>query len=71
METPDEIYANLPEAELLQQLGDVEAELNELHRRRAALNVEETVTQDHREAIQRALGVFVLNDRRKDATQRG
>lgn len=62
---PNEFYVGLSHSELFEQLQTVESEICGIQARRAELNQEETVAQEHREAIQRALGVVVLNDRRK------
>ena len=63
---PNEFYVGLSQDALFEQLQAVESELCGIHARRAELNQEETVAQEHREAIQRALGCFILNDRRKN-----
>ena len=63
---PNEFYVGLSQDALFEQLQVVESELCGIHSRRAELNQEEIVAQEHREAIQRALGCLVLSDRRKD-----
>lgn len=66
METPTNgLYEGLSQDELFAQLSQVETEIADIHVRRASLQLEENVAQEHREAIQRALGCVVLNDRRK------
>lgn len=69
MDTPtNEFYVGLSQGELFEQLQQVEQELCGIHAQRAELNQQETVAQEHRSSIQRALGCFVLEDRRnKDA----
>lgn len=68
MDTPThEFYEGLSQDALFEQLQAVESELCGIHARRAELNQEEQVAQEHRMAIQRALGCVVLDDRRKDA----
>lgn len=68
MDTPtNEFYVGLSRPELLEQLSQVESELSAIHAQRAELNQQETVAQEHRSSIQRALGCFVLSDRREDA----
>lgn len=69
MDTPtNEFYVGLTQDQLFEQLQQVEAELCDIHARRAELNQEETIAQEHRMSIQRALGCVVLEDRRnKDA----
>ena len=72
METPtNAFYEGLSEVELHEQLRQVEAELEEIHVVRAELNTLENHAQEHRDTIVRTLGVFVLDDRRHDVTERG
>lgn len=65
MDTPNEFYVGLSRGELFEQLQQVEQELCGIHAQRAELNQQETVAQEHRSSIQRALGCFVLEDRRE------
>ena len=65
METPtNAFYEGLTQDQLFEQLQEVEVELCDIHARRAELNQEEQVAQEHRMSIQRALGCVVLEDRR-------
>lgn len=65
MSTPNEYYVGLSQEQLFEQLQQVESELSAIHAQRAELNQQETVAQEHRMSIQRALGCVVLEDRRK------
>ena len=69
MDTPNEFYVGLSRGELFEQLQQVEQELCGIHAQRAELNQQETVAQEHRSSIQRALGCFVLEDRRNKDEQ--
>lgn len=65
METPTPPdYTDFTDEQLFVELQGVEAELCELHARRAQINKEEESAQEARKAIQRALGILVLDDRR-------
>lgn len=60
----NEPYVGLSQVELFEQLQQVEAELCGIHARRAELTKEEDAVQERRTEIQRALGCFVLEDKR-------
>lgn len=65
MDTPtNEFYVGLSRDELVEQLSQVESELSAFHAQRAVINQQEAIAQEHRSSIQRALGCFVLEDRR-------
>lgn len=67
MNTPvNEIYEGMTRPELFTQLGVVEREISLLATQMAELSFLDIIAQEHREAIQRALGCFVLKDKREE-----
>lgn len=64
MDTPEEIYTGLSQDQLFGHLASIEQEIAGISYRRSELNAQERNAEEHREAIQRALGVVVLDDHR-------
>jgi hypothetical protein len=63
-DTPESFYDEMPPYELELHLEALEGEISELHGRRAELDLEEMVLQEHKGTIIRLLGVVVLDDYR-------
>ena len=58
-------YLGLSQDQLLEQHAATQERINAIHTQRAELNREERDAIEHRYLIERALGVFILDDARE------